>query len=76
MLDTQAYLKMQIQSSGKKSEQGTARRKWHPLFKRCNAVLVSYLLSLRAGFKLPTTALFIFSIDCYAKKINALYLAI
>ena len=69
-------LKMQIQSLGRKSGQGTIRREWHSLFKCCNAALSFCLSSLRAGFKSSTTALFVLDIERLCLNTNALYLKI
>ena len=69
-------LKMQVQSLGRDSGQGTTCREWHPLFKCCNAALTFYLSSLRAGFKSPTTALFVWDIEILCRHTNALYLTI
>ena len=69
-------LKKPVQSLGRNSGQGTTCREWHPLFKCCNAALGFCLSSLRAGFKSPTTALFVLDIEQLCRNTFALYLTI
>ncbi|PKG96901.1 hypothetical protein [Paraglaciecola sp. MB-3u-78] len=57
---------------GKAQHVGNGR----PLFKCCNAALSFGLSSLRAGFKSPTTALFVLDIGMLCLNTFALYLTI